>query len=219
MFQQQGANIAQKSPFGGILHLAIENEQNDLIEHLLKDKNYPLNLTDDSGNTTFQATISNGNRAIFNIFLNIFKPIGTTEIDHKRGLELEKLLNAQNNQGNTGLHEAVLSKEWEIYKELLNLKGLNVNVKNIKGLTAKDLKQAMEIKEAEEDEEMEKEKIIKQIEKYEKATGREVIGVRIKRKSTPIKSNNNRLLFCGVSLLVVLIFLYCLIEFYIKLKY
>lgn len=104
--------INTTSKYGGILHLAIQGDQEDLIDFALNNTEVDLDLRDSSGNDVLHTTLLLKN---FNMFKLIFDFISghkdyTTETK-------KKLFNGQNDEGNTILHELAFSKS----SVLLNL--------------------------------------------------------------------------------------------------
>ena len=141
---------------GGGLHFAIIGQQDEVIE-LLLENNIDLNIQNSYGDTALLYALKEKQ-------MNIFKRIYDYLIDNKEITNEEKknILNHQNNEGNTILHELSyckssiltnmvlkLPKEICINKDLKNKEGFNYNevAKNVIELENNRKKQEERLKE------------------------------------------------------------------------
>ena len=101
------------SNFGGALHMALLGSQDDLITPLLQ-KGIDLTIKNSDGNTALHLALLEKQ---MNQFKEILDFIVASDMDNSKKKEI---INAQNNEGNTLLHELALSKSNFLINYLIN---------------------------------------------------------------------------------------------------
>lgn len=101
------------SNFGGALHMALLGSQDDLITPLLQ-KGIDLTIKNSDGNTALHLALLEKQ---MNQFKEILDFIVSADMDNSKKKEI---INAQNNEGNTLLHELALSKSNFLINYLIN---------------------------------------------------------------------------------------------------
>ena len=128
--------INQSSKNGGGLHFAIIGQQDDVIE-LLLENNIDLNIVNSQGDNVLEYALKEKQ-------MNIFKVILDYIVDNKEmtNEEKKKILNHQNNDGNTILHELSFCKSSIITNLVLKLPkefGVDPTIKNKEGYDYKEV--------------------------------------------------------------------------------
>ena len=122
--------INESSKNGGGLHFAIIGQQDDVIE-LLLENNIDLNITNSQGDNALEYALKEKQ-------MNIFKTILDYVTNNKEmtNEEKKKILNHQNNDGNTILHELAFCKSSIITNMVLKIPkeyGVDPDIKNKEG--------------------------------------------------------------------------------------
>ena len=128
--------INQSSKNGGGLHFAIIGQQDDIIE-LLLENNIDLNLCNDQGDNALEYALKEKQ-------MNMFKTIFDFVVENKEmtNEDKKKILNHQNNDGNTILHELAFCKSTIITNMVLKLPkefGVDPEIKNKEGYDYKQV--------------------------------------------------------------------------------
>lgn len=129
--------INTTSKYGGILHLAIQGDQEDLIEFALNNTTVDLDLRDSSGNNVLHTALLLKNFNIFKLLYDFIVGNKDYSSEMKR-----KLFNGQNEDGNTILHELAFSKSSVLLNLVLKMDSeyrTDPDAKNKQGLTYKDV--------------------------------------------------------------------------------
>lgn len=151
---KSGAQINHKSSQGTPLHFATANSNDEVAFLFFENKRLNFSEVDGDGNTFLHTAVENGATNIFQKFFADYDE-GLFN-DHKEHvLNMAELMNHANNEGNTVLHQAELSRKTAISQYLRNNAakyGLNVNFKNKAGFTADQCLEGLRKKIAEEEE-------------------------------------------------------------------
>ena len=128
--------INESSKNGGGLHFAIIGQQDDVIE-LLLENNIDLNICNSQGDNALEYALKEKQ-------MNIFKVILDYIVDNKEmtNEDKKKILNHQNNEGNTILHELAFCKSSIVTNMILKLPkeiGVDPNIKNKEGYDYKQV--------------------------------------------------------------------------------
>lgn len=145
--------------YGSMLHLAVSQDHNDLVEEILNSTAIDLKLLDDTKNSALLLSVIVKN---FNCFKSIFDFIKNNNLMTSE--EKKFLFNQKNEEGNCLLHELVYAKSYILLELMLKLPqeiGIDANEKNNNNLTYKNLQEnsAKMIKEREEEAKRKKEEI------------------------------------------------------------
>ncbi len=128
--------INQSSKNGGGLHFAVIGQQDDIID-LLLENNIDLNLSNDQGDNALEYALKEKQ---MNMFKTIFDfVVGNKEMTNE---DKKKILNHQNNDGNTILHELAFCKSSIITNMVLKLPkefGVDPEIKNKEGYDYKQV--------------------------------------------------------------------------------
>ena len=122
--------VNERSKNGGGLHFAIIGQQDDVIE-LLLENNIDLNITNSQGDNALEYALKEKQMNIFKTILDYV--INNTVMSNE---EKKKILNHQNNDGNTILHELAFCKSSIITNMVLKLPneyGVDPFLKNKEG--------------------------------------------------------------------------------------
>ena len=122
--------VNERSKNGGGLHFAIIGQQDDVIE-LLLENNIDLNITNSQGDNALEYALKEKQMNIFKTILDYVT--NNTEMSNE---EKKKILNHQNNDGNTILHELAFCKSSIITNMVLKLPneyGVDPFLKNKEG--------------------------------------------------------------------------------------
>ena len=146
--------INSYSKDGGGLHFAIIGQQDDVIE-LLLENNIDLNINNSKGDTALLYALKEKQ-------MNIFKRIYDYLINNKEitNEEKKKILNHQNNEGNTILHELAYCKSTILTNMVLKLPKeicINPELKNKEGFDYNEV--AKNVVEMEKERKMQEEKL------------------------------------------------------------
>ena len=128
--------INQSSKNGGGLHFAIIGQQDDVIE-LLLENNIDLNIVNSQGDNVLEYALKEKQMNIFKVILNYI--VDNKEMTNE---EKKKILNHQNNDGNTILHELSFYKSSIITNLVLKLPkefGVEPTIKNKEGYDYKEV--------------------------------------------------------------------------------
>jgi ankyrin repeat protein len=128
--------INESSKNGGGLHFAIIGQQDDIIE-LLLENNIDLNICNSQGDNALEYALKEKQ-------MNSFKVILDYIVDNKEmtNEEKKKILNHQNNDGNTILHELAFCKSSIVTNMILKLPkefGVDPDIKNKEGYDYKQV--------------------------------------------------------------------------------
>lgn len=128
--------INQKSNNGGGLHFAIIGQQDEVIE-LLLENNIDLNIVNAQGDTALEYALKEKQ-------MNMFKTMLDYIVDNKEmsNEDKKKILNHQNNDGNTILHELAFCKSSVVTNIVLKLPqeiGVDATLKNKEGYDYKQV--------------------------------------------------------------------------------
>jgi len=128
--------INQKSNNGGGLHFAIIGQQDEVIE-LLLENNIDLNIVNAQGDTALEYALKEKQ-------MNMFKTMLDFIVDNKEmsNEDKKKILNHQNNDGNTILHELAFCKSSVVTNIVLKLPqkfGVDATLKNKEGYDYKEV--------------------------------------------------------------------------------
>ena len=128
--------INESSKNGGGLHFAIIGQQDEIIE-LLLENNIDLNICNSQGDNALEYALKEKQ-------MNIFKTIFDYVVNNKEmtNEEKKKILNHQNNDGNTILHELSFCKSSIVTNMVLKLPkefGVDPNLKNKEGYDYKQV--------------------------------------------------------------------------------
>ena len=128
----------QIGKYGGGLHIGILSEKDDVINFLL-EKNIDLGIQDSDGNSAFHLTLKQNQNNTFKILLDHIINNKNLNDDEKK-----RILNLQNNEGNTILHEIAYLKSDILMKIVKNIpKNISVDedIKNKDNFTYKEVKE------------------------------------------------------------------------------
>ena len=123
---------------GGGLHIGILNEKDNVINFLL-DNNIDLGIQDSEGNSAFHLALKQNQPNTFKILLDHI-----TSNENLKDEDKKRILNLQNNEGNTILHEIVFLKSDILMKIIKNLpENIRVDeeIKNKDNFTYKEVKE------------------------------------------------------------------------------
>ena len=152
----------QIGKYGGGLHIGILSEKDDVINFLL-EKNIDLGIKDSDGNSAFHLALKQNQNNTFKILLDHIVSNKNLNDDEKK-----RILNLQNNEGNTILHEIAYLKSDILMKIIKNIpKNINVDedIKNKDNFTYKEVTEnIIEL----EKKKLENEKIIKEEKRKQK---------------------------------------------------
>ena len=147
---------------GGGLHIGILSEKDDVINFLL-EKNIDLSIKDSDGNSAFHLALKQNQPNTFKLLLDHI--ISNKNLSDE---EKKRILNLQNNEGNTILHEIAYLKSDILMKIIKNIpKNINVDedIKNKDNFTYKEVTEnIIEL----EKKKLENEKIIKEEKRKQK---------------------------------------------------
>ena len=121
---------------GGGLHIGILSEKDDVINFLL-EKNIDLSIKDSDGNSAFHLALKQNQPNTFKLLLDHI--ISNKNLSDE---EKKRILNLQNNEGNTILHEIAYLKSDILMKIIKNIpKNINVDedIKNKDNFTYKEV--------------------------------------------------------------------------------
>ena len=128
----------QIGKYGGGLHIGILSEKDDVINFLL-EKNIDLGIKDSDGNSAFHLALKQNQNNTFKILLDHIVSNKNLNDDEKK-----RILNLQNNEGNTILHEIAYLKSDILMKIIKNIpKNISVDedIKNKDNFTYKEVKE------------------------------------------------------------------------------
>lgn len=128
--------INESSKNGGGLHFAIIGQQEEIIE-LLLENNIDLNICNSQGDNALQYALKEKQMNIFKTLLDFIVNNKEMEIEDKK-----KILNHQNNDGNTILHELAFCKSNIVTNMVLKLPkefGVDTTIKNKEGYDYKEV--------------------------------------------------------------------------------
>ena len=147
---------------GGGLHIGILSEKDDVINFLL-EKNIDLSIKDSDGNSAFHLALKQNQPNTFKLLLDHI--ISNKNLSDE---EKKRILNLQNNEGNTILHEIAYLKSDILMKIVKNIpKNISVDedIKNKDNFTYKEVTEnIIEL----EKKKLENEKIIKEEKRKQK---------------------------------------------------
>ena len=128
--------INESSKNGGGLHFAIIGQQDEVIE-LLLENNIDLNIVNSQGDNALEYALKEKQ-------MNIFKTLFDYIVENKEMIneEKKKILNHQNNDGNTILHELAFCKSTIVTNMVLKLPkeiGVDPTIKNKEGYDYKEV--------------------------------------------------------------------------------
>ncbi|KAL4506832.1 hypothetical protein ABPG72_001253 [Tetrahymena utriculariae] len=139
-------NIVSKG-LGTPLKIAIDEGDNEKAIWLIHNPKVDVMLKDDKDNTCLHNAVEAGLGDFINSLFQIFQD--RLQEKPSTAESIKSFMNQQNDQGNTCLHQAVLSNRLSIQKllKLTGVKlGLDVNIKNKQNKTAEDLQTEKEEK-------------------------------------------------------------------------
>lgn len=122
---------------GSILHMAVTSDHTELVEYLLENSEIDLSILDYVKNSALLLSVICKNFNCFKLILDFIKNHSTMTTEIKR-----KLINQKNDDGNTILHELAYSKSSVLLEYMNKLPDdlkINVDEKNNKGNTYKDI--------------------------------------------------------------------------------
>ena len=128
--------INQKSNNGGGLHFAIIGQQDEVIE-LLLENNIDLNIVNAQGDTALEYALKEKQMNMFKTMLDYI--VANREMSNE---DKKKILNHQNNDGNTILHELAFCKSSVVTNIVLKLPqefGVDATLKNKEGYDYKEV--------------------------------------------------------------------------------
>ena len=123
---------------GGGLHIGILSEKDNVINFLLEN-NIDLGIQDSEGNSAFHLALKQNQPNTFKILLDHI-----TSNENLKDEDKKRILNLQNNEGNTILHEIVFLKSDILMKIIKNLpENIRVDeeIKNKDNFTYKEVKE------------------------------------------------------------------------------
>ena len=123
---------------GGGLHIGILSEKDNVINFLLEN-NIDLGIQDSEGNSVFHLALKQNQPNTFKILLDHI-----TSNENLKDEDKKRILNLQNNEGNTILHEIVFLKSDILMKIIKNLpENIRVDeeIKNKDNFTYKEVKE------------------------------------------------------------------------------
>ena len=123
---------------GGGLHIGILNEKDNVINFLLEN-NIDLGIQDSEGNSAFHLALKQNQPNTFKILLDHI-----TSNENLKDEDKKRILNLQNNEGNTILHEIVFLKSDILMKIIKNLPeniSVDEDIKNKDNFTYKEVKE------------------------------------------------------------------------------
>ena len=113
VFEKYGGDLNLSTDMGNALHQACAVDHYDIVEYLLAQK-IKIDVQDKNGDTPLHVCAINGsNNSLMTILTYLSLQIDEEEDETKQGQykdEFKKLLNIQNNIGNTVLHECALNE-------------------------------------------------------------------------------------------------------------
>jgi len=123
---------------GGGLHIGILSEKDNVINFLLEN-NIDLGIQDSEGNSVFHLALKQNQPNTFKILLDHI-----TSNENLKDEDKKRILNLQNNEGNTILHEIVFLKSDILMKIIKNLPeniSVDEEIKNKDNFTYKEVKE------------------------------------------------------------------------------
>lgn len=166
MLLKYGADLSLSTELGSALHMACSQDHVDVVEFLLTQK-LNLSLQDKNGDTALHVCVINGNISclvrILNVYLSQIDQLKESEAEDQTKVEeinkqLKALLEIQNNDGNTILHESALNERQTLLEKLRRIGLADEQIKNKEGKTAREIE--YKLKEQHFKEEVEKQKQI-----------------------------------------------------------
>jgi len=215
---------------GTALHIAVRENSQEAAFVLLESEDVDMAATDDNGDTFLHLAVKQG---FYGVIQKLFQ---MTEENKKLGEQLKDILNIQNKNGNTLLHLAEKDGKDSI-SNFLRTKGvefgLDITIKNNKGMTVdeekekykKELDEEDENKKAEQDIITEK-KLQKKTEKDEteltnelfEQKKKELEEITIKKIEEAAKMNKTNPYYCLAIVIVLFSALYFYFDYHITLK-